>query len=292
MTAALPRPPSRPRRRRHGSAALLVPALAIVAVGFLFPMARLAWLSLTDPTPGLGNYQMLLTDGVSIPVMLRTLGMMAVVTLICLLFAYPYAYVMTVVSPRWRAALVAIVLLPFWTSLMARTFAWVVLLQRGGPVHDLLNLIGLGDVRLAGSPTGVTIAMAQVMLPFMVLPLYSTMRGVDPRLVPAAMSLGARPSAAFLRVYLPLTLQGIMAGTTLVAILSLGFYVTPALLGSPQESMIAQLIGVKVQEVLRFGEGGALSLMLLAVTLILLGLVSRIVRPSALLGMAEGQDGS
>jgi putative spermidine/putrescine transport system permease protein len=217
--------------------------------------------------------------------------MMVVVVITCLLFAYPYAYAMTVVSPRWRAVLTAVVLLPFWTSLMARTFSWVVLLQQGGPVNTVLSAVGLGDVRLAGSATGVTIAMAQVMLPFMVLPLYSTMSGVDRRLLPAALSLGAKPVVAFFRVSLPLTLPGIAAGTTLVAILCLGFYVTPALLGSPKESMIAQLISVKVQEVLDFGAGGALSLLLLIVTLVLLGLVSRVVRPGQALGMTP-QDGA
>ncbi|MFC6886128.1 ABC transporter permease [Actinomadura yumaensis] len=285
--------PPAARRRRGPSgrgAALLLPGLVVVAVVFVVPMARLAWLSVTTPETGLANYRDVLTDGVSLTVIWRTLRMMLVVTAVCLLFAYPYAYVMTVVPPRTRAVLTTIVLLPFWTSLMARTFAWVVLLQKGGPVNDALAALGLGDVRLAGSATGVTIAMAQVMLPFMVLPLYSSMRDVDRALVPAALSLGARPAVAFLRVYLPLTLPGVAAGTTLVAVLSLGFYVTPALLGSPKESMIAQLIAVKVQDVLDFGAGGALSLTLLVVALALLGLVARFVRPGAALGMSDEGD--
>lgn len=251
---------------------LVVPAAVFVALVFLVPMIRLGWLSVTSPAPGAGNYAKIFSDGISVPIIGRTLRMAVTVTVVTLMCGYPYAYLMTVVSARWRAVLLAVVLMPFWTSLMARNFAWVVLFQENGPLHS----------GLLGTATAVTIAMAQVMLPFMVLPLYSNLKSIDRRLLSAAQSLGARPIVAFCRVYVPLSLPGVAAGMTMVAILSLGFYVTPALVGSPQQSMIAQLIASKVQQVLDFGGGGALSFVLLAVAIVLLVLVGRVTRPTTL----------
>ncbi len=278
-------------RFRPGRVTLLVvPALVVVLVVFAWPLAQLLWRSFTDPEPGLANYQELVTGGVALPILGRTLLMTVVVTSVCLALAYPYAHLMTLVSPRWRAILVAVVLVPFWTSLMARTFAWIVLLQDTGPINALLGALGLGPLPLIGTAAGVTIAMAQVMLPFMVLPLYSTMKGIDRRLVAAARSLGATPTVAFLRVYLPLSLPGVAAGTSLVSVLTLGFYVTPSLVGSPQQSMIAQYIAVRVQQMLEFGTGGALSLILLVVAFALLALVSRVAQPAALVGATERRE--
>lgn len=269
---------ARVRRRRSTLLLLGLPAVVVLLVFFVVPALRLFWLSVSTPDPGLGNYAGLAADGVAATVVLRTLGMAVLVTAICVLCAYPYAFLMTIVGTRWRAVLTALVLLPFWTSLMARTFAWVVLLQDTGPVNGLLAALGLGPVRLLGTPTGVSIAMAQVMLPFMVLPIYSAMRGIDRRLVDAAMGLGARPMWAFLRVYLPLSLRGVAAGATLVMVLSLGFYVTPALVGSPQQSMLAQLISVQVNQLVDFGAAGALAVTLLVVTLVLVAAVQRVAR--------------
>ena len=268
--------------RRRGAARvallLLLPALVVLAVFFVVPALRLLWLSVTSPELGPGNYTALVTDDIAITVVLRTLGMAAVVTVVCLLVAYPYAYLMTIVSGRWRAVLLAVVLVPFWTSLMARTFAWVVLLQDNGVVNALLSAVGLGPVRLLGTTAGVTLAMAQVMLPFVVLPVYTSMRGIDRRLVNAALSLGARPVIAFLRIYLPLSFPGVAAGATLVMVLSLGFYVTPSLVGSPQQSMLAQFISVQVNQLVDFGAAGALAVALLVVTLVLVGGVQLLTR--------------
>ena len=277
-----PDPPSGPRhrpRRVTGPLVLLVvPALLTVLIFFVVPALRLLWLSFTTPEPGLGNYAAIATDEVTHTVVLRTLGMAAVVTVACVLVAYPYAYLMTIATPRWRTVLLAIVLIPFWTSLMARTFAWVVLLQDNGVVNQILAAVGVGQVRLLGTTAGVTLAMAQVMLPFVVLPVYATMRGIDRRLVAAALSLGARPSVAFARVYLPLSFPGVAAGATLVLVLSLGFYVTPSLVGSPQQSMLAQFISVQVNQLVNFGAAGALAVTLLVVTLVLLAGVQVLTR--------------
>ncbi|HEY0484811.1 MAG TPA: ABC transporter permease [Mycobacteriales bacterium] len=267
---------------------LPAPALALVAAVFLVPIGLLMYLSVTDPTPGLHNYTAIASDGVSITVLLRTLRMAAIVTLATVLLSYPYAYVMTLAKPRMRTVMFAIVLMPFWTSLMARTFAWVVLLQNDGPLDKLLGFFGLASGGLLGTSTGVTIAMTQVLLPFMALPLYASLRGIDRRLTQAALGLGARPVVAFLRVYFPLSLPGIAAGAALVFILALGFYVTPALLGSPQESMVSQLMASRIQELVQFGAGGALGTIVLVVTLVLLALVSRLARRSSALSNGMG----
>ncbi|WP_020659949.1 ABC transporter permease [Amycolatopsis benzoatilytica] len=266
-------PPGRRKRRslRQLGALLVLPALAVVLVFFVVPALRLLWLSVTAPTPGFGNYTAIVTDDVAATIVLRTLGMAVIVTVVCLCCAYPYAYLMTIATRRWRGVLLAIVLVPFWTSLMARTFAWVVLLQDNGVVNSVLGALGIGRLHLLGSSAGVTLAMAQVMLPFMVLPVYTTMRGIDRRLVDAALSLGARPATAFLKVYLPLSLPGVAAGATLVMVLSLGFYVTPSLVGSPKQSMLAQFISVQINQLANFGGAGALAVALLVLTLALVG---------------------
>ncbi len=272
--------PAAARRRPRGRPLLLLalPAVVVLAVFFVVPAARLAWLSVSTPELGFGNYTGLASDGVVVTVVLRTLGMAAVVTVICVLCAYPYAHLMTIVGPRWRAVLTALVLLPFWTSLMARTFAWVVLLQDTGLINGLLAAVGLGPTRQLGTTAGGSIAMAHVMLAVKVLPGFAAKRGHDRRLVDAALGLGATPVAAFLRVYLPLSLRGVAAGATLVMVLSLGFYVTPSLVGSPQQSMLAQLIAVQVNQLVDFGAAGALAVTLLVVTLVLVAGVQRLTR--------------
>jgi putative spermidine/putrescine transport system permease protein len=267
---------------------MLAPAALLVLVAFVYPIALLLYLSLTDPKVGLDNYLALLQDGVSVTVLLRTLRVAAVVTVVTLVLAYPYAYTMTAVGRRTRTVLLTLVLLPFWTSLMARTFAWVVLFQDRGPIDRLFALFGLGPAHLLGTSTGVAISMAQVLLPFKTLPLYASLDGIDRRLVDAALGLGARPVVAFLRVYLPLSVPGVLGGALMVFVLSLGFYVTPALLGSPGESMISQLMATRIQEVLQFGAGGALGVIVLLTTLVLLAVVARFTSLSGVLARTGG----
>ena len=170
-------------------------ALALLLVVMMWPLLQLLYRSFMTPTFSLDKYRGLLTDGVSVTILTRTIVMSLIVTVVTLLLAYPYAYAMTKVTPRTRAVLMALVLLPFWTSLMARTFAWLVLLQDAGVVNSLLSSIGVGPLSLIRNTTGVTIGMT-VLLPFMVLPLYSTMSKIDSRLI-AAVSLGAPAPVAF-----------------------------------------------------------------------------------------------
>jgi len=247
-----------------------LPAVLLIAGFFLYPALRLLWTSVTTPEPGISNYTAVFSTTIVIKIILRTLGMSLLVTVSSILIAYPYAYLINISSRFWSNLLFAVVLIPLWTSLLARTFSWVVIFQENGILNKILGLFGASDVTLLGSTTGVTIAMAQVMLPFAVLPLVSTMRTIDKSLLPAALSLGAKPVIAFFRVYLPQTLSGLAGGATLVMVLSLGFYVTPALVGSPQNSMLAQYIRVYVNELANFGYAGALSVVLLLVTLLLL----------------------
>ncbi|MET0992713.1 MAG: ABC transporter permease, partial [Mycobacterium sp.] len=224
---------------------------------------------------GLGNYAWILSSDTAMGALIRTFAVAALVTGITLVLAYPYAYLMLVSGPRARAALTLIALLPFWTSLMVRTFAWMILLQDNGIVAALTGQSFLGTT------TGVVIGMTQVLLPFMVLPLYATMTAVDTRLVPAAQTLGASPPKAFVQVFLPLTLPGVAAGCLTVFITALGFYVTPALLGSPQDAMISQQIFTQVNGLLKWGRGGALGTVLLVLTLALLGIAALILRYSS-----------
>lgn len=274
---------------RLGAWILIAPAVVLVGVCFIYPLVSLISRSFLEPTPGLGQYVSVLTDETSMTILLRTFLVALLVTAVTLVLGYPYAYLMTLVKPRTRAFLMFLVLLPFWSSLMARTFAWIALLHPEGVVVTMLRAVGLGEVKLLGSQLGVTIAMVQVLLPFMVLPLYSTMSGIDRRLLDAALSMGASRLRAFARVYLPLSLPGIAAGSVLLFIMSLGFWVTPRLIGSPQESLIGQLIETRVGKLLDFPGAGALSTVLLLVTLVLLLISAGALRrtPGAVAGGAR-----
>ncbi len=257
--------------------AVLIP-LALVAAVFLYPIILIFIRTFTDfvlPSDhGFANYTWYFGDPVQRTILLRTFTTAFAVTALALSMGYPYAYLMTIVSPRWRLVMLALVLLPFWTSLIVRTFAWIILFQDTGPIVSFLNTIGFRHVHILGSTLAVAIGMTQVMLPFMVLPLYSALVAIDRNLLRAAEGLGARPSTAFGRVYLPLSVPGIVAGSSVVFILSLGFYFTPALLGSPQNSLISQQIVIQVQNLLAFGRGGTMALVLLVITLVLLAIAS------------------
>lgn len=267
---------SRPLRRPRPSWLLLVPALALLAVVLLVPLIQSLVRSFGLPGFTLDHYASLFTDGVTMTVLGRTAATAAVVTVVAFLLGYPYAYLMTRVGPRARAVLLVIVLIPFWTSVMARNFAWIIILQRGGPVSNVLEFFGAGDVVLQGSVVGVTIAMSQVLLPFMVLPLFSSLGSIDRRLLLAARGLGSSPLVAFWKIYWPLSRGGVVSGLILVFTLSLGFYVTPALLGSPQQSLIAQLLAQRTTQLLDFAGAGALGMLVLVVTLVLVAWANRV----------------
>ena len=274
------------RRAPYRALLLLLPAYALLVGVFAYPVFESMWRSVSEPELGFGNYSWALQNPQNLEILGRTFGNAFLATVICLLLAYPYAFLMTVVGPKARMVLVVISLIPFWTSLMIRTFAWIVLLQDSGVVNSFFEMLGLGPFQLIRSNTGVLIGLSQVLMPFMVLPLYAVMNGIDGRLVTAARSLGAKPSVAFFRIFVPLSIPGIAAGSLMVFIQSLGFYVTPALLGSPSDSMLAQAIYAQVSSLLQWGRGGALGVILLVATFLLLGLVGLILRSARRRGLA------
>lgn len=276
----------RSTRARSRALLLILPAYALLVGVFAYPLLESVWRSFSEPTPGLANYEWALSNPNNLEIIARTFGNAALAMLICLVLAYPYAYLMTIVGTRARAVLIIIALIPFWTSLMIRTFAWIVLLQDGGIVNSVLQFIGIGPLELIRTNTGVLIGLSQVLMPFMVLPLYAVMSGIDHRLVTAARSLGARPHAAFFKVFVPLSIPGIAAGGLLVFIQALGFYVTPALLGSPSDSMLAQAIYAQVSGLLEWGRGGAFGVILLVCTLFVLGIIGLISKFGSRRGMA------
>ncbi|WP_166986139.1 ABC transporter permease [Canibacter zhoujuaniae] len=287
-TTAIPigRADKHPSRWNSRAFLLLLPAYALLIGVFAYPLLESLLLSVTDPTFGDQNYRWLFGDPNNIRIIWRTFTNAALAMIICLVLAYPYAYLMLIVGKKARTALIIIALIPFWTSLMIRTFAWIVLLQDTGLINSFLQAIGLPQMELIRTNTGVMIGLTQVLMPFMVLPLYSVMSGIDMRLVTAARSLGASPAAAFFKIFLPLTIPGIAAGSLLVFIQALGFYVTPALLGSPRDSMLAQAIYTQVSGLLDWGRGGAFGVILLVCTLIVLAAVALIAKIGRKRGMA------
>ena len=273
--------PAPPRRSSVPSPQwlLVLPALALLTVILLVPLGRSLGQSFGDGADEqaftLEHYASLFTDGVTLKVLLRTATTAAIVTAVTFALGYPYAYLMTRVGPRLRGILMVVVLIPFWTSVMARNFAWVIILQRGGPVNSFFKLFGL-TVVLYESVAGVAVAMSQVLLPFMVLPLFSALGGIDRRLLLAARGLGSHPIAAFWKIYWPLSRNGVVSGLILVFTLSLGFYVTPALVGSPQQSLVAQLLAQRTTTLLDFQGASALGMVVLVVTLVLVAWANRV----------------
>lgn len=209
----------------------------------------------------------------------RTLWIAGVVTLACLLLGYPVALVIARQPPQRAAILLFLVLLPFWTSLLVRTVAWVVLLQKEGVLNSLLMSLSIVDepVKMIYNRFAVYVAMVHVLLPFMVLPLYSVMRGIPPSYVRAAWSLGATPWTAFRRVYMPQTMPGIAAGCLMVFIQALGYYITPALVGGADDQMISYFIAFYASRTVNWGMAAALSIMLLASTLVLYAVYNRMI---------------
>ncbi|MFZ2651921.1 MAG: ABC transporter permease, partial [Burkholderiaceae bacterium] len=213
-----------------------------------------------------------------VDVLSRTLFISASVTLLCLLLGFPLAWLLTQVRERTADWLMVLVLLPFWTSLLVRTAAWVVVLQREGMVNSLLLRLGLiaEPLSLIYNRTGVLIAMTHVLLPFMILPLYSVLKGIPPQYMRAATSLGAPPLRAFVRVYLPLAAPGVAAGSLMVFILALGYYITPALVGGGSDQMLSYFVATYTTDTGNWGLAAALGLLMLASTLLLYALAHRL----------------
>ncbi|WP_374383278.1 ABC transporter permease [Dongia sp.] len=214
-----------------------------------------------------------------VDVFVRTLGISVGVTLATLILGFPLAYILATLPPRHSNLLMILVLLPFWTSLLVRTTAWVVVLQTEGPVNDLLLWLGVTNepLQLIFSRFGTIVAMTHIQLPFTLLPIYSVMKTISPNYVRAARSLGAGPFSAFWSIYFPQTMPGIAAGCLLTFILCLGYYITPALVGGPTDQMISYFVALYTNRELNWGQASALGAILLAATLVLYAVYNKLV---------------
>ena len=243
------------------------PALVLLFVFFLFPVVRMLGFSLEAGT--LDWYAKALGEQLYLRVFWNTFEIAVFVTAVCLLLGYPLGFLIATTTPGWATLGFIFVLLPLWTSVLVRTYAWMVLLGRNGVFNRWLIDVGLisDPLPLLHNFTGVLIGMVHVLLPYMVLPIYGAVRRLDPALVAAAEGLGASSWRIFWRIYLPLTLPGIFAGSVIVFVLSLGFFITPALLGGGKVMMVAVLIEQEIRQTLNWPFAAALSAVLLILTL-------------------------
>ncbi|WP_412529895.1 ABC transporter permease [Burkholderia lata] len=264
-----------PRKRRDWrSMRLLAPAMLLLVIFFLLPVLSLLLRSVLEPTPGLHNYEQLLGSTTYVRVFGNTFLVATVVTLVTLIVGFPMAWLLAIAPRKLSSVLFAILLLSMWTNLLARTFAWMVLLQGTGPINRALMALGVisEPLSLVNNLTGVTIGMTYIMLPFLVMPLHATLRSIDPSTLRAAAVCGASRWQAFWRILVPLAMPGIASGALMVFVMALGYFVTPTLLGGPSYMMLAELIAQLVQELLNWGLAGAAAFVLLAVTLALYAL--------------------
>ena len=277
--------------RRYSPAAsvlLALPFLLILLLAFVLPLLTLLRESAFVPAPTLAHYARVFEQPAYLRILLRTLAIAAEVTVATLLLGYPLAWLMSR-RQGWRLALLlACVLLPLWTSVLVRTYAWLVLLQRDGVLNQMLQGLHLIGQPLTLLYTGgaVVLAMTHVLLPFMVLPLYSSLRAIPDDYTRAALVLGAGEFAAFREVVLPLSAPGAASGCLMVFLLSLGFFVTPALIGGPQQKMMATLVQQQVTELLNWPFAGAIVGVLLVICLVLVAMFNRLIRLDRFVGQA------
>jgi ABC-type spermidine/putrescine transport system permease subunit I len=247
---------------------LAAPAIFLL-VFFLWPLTRVVVRGFIDPSLGLANYRQIVASSVHLQVLWNTVTTAAIVTFLCLLIAYPVAFAMARAKGARLQIMAAFVIVPLWTSAVIRSYAWMVVFQRRGVLNDGLLALGLvGEpVRFLPGAFALNVGMVHIMLPIMILPLLANMRAIDGALLRVAEVMGANPLQSFLRVFLPLSIPGISAGALLVFMMSLGFYITPALLGGPQHMMAAVLIEQQANGLLNWGLASALSTVLLVVTI-------------------------
>lgn len=276
------------RRERLILFGLSLPALLVVTVILVLPVAWLFWLSFLDGAGALSlvNYQRMIREPSYGRILLATFEISAAATLICVVLGYPLAYVLAQL-PRQVANLCMLgVLMPFWTSILVRTYAWLVLLQRHGVVNDWGIRLGLWHhpLALVYNFTGTLIGLVHIMLPFLILPVYGSMRAIDGDYIKAAANLGASPTQAFWRVFVPLSLPGVFAGALMVFILCLGAYVTPEMLGGGKMIMVANGIAKNIQIFFNWGAASSLGVVLLVLTGLVLWLAARLAGTERLFG--------
>jgi putative spermidine/putrescine transport system permease protein len=284
---ATPADPSVLYQRREDRAMLLLmtPALLVIVLLLVVPLAWLSWQSIWNHGFTFENYRRMFS-GVYLDTFLLTFRLSVIVTVVTLLLGYPVAYLAASVSPKFSALILGMVILPFWTSVLVRTYAWLVLLQRTGVVNKALMASGVIDhpLQLAYNQLGTVVAMVHILLPFMVLPLYSAMQKIPQNLSQAGASLGGSPLHVFARVFLPLSMSGVVAGITLVFILCLGFYITPELMGGGKSVMVSMVVSRNVEIYNSWGAASAVSVVLLVCVFAIFYAASRVVPLEKTLG--------
>jgi putative spermidine/putrescine transport system permease protein len=267
------------RRQDAGWWLLILPAFLLMTAFYVAPIAQVLAISFTEPAPGLGNYERLFTSESVQRVIVTTLRICVLTTAIALLLGYVLAYRIALASAAAQRWWILAVLVPLWISVLVRAFAWVTLLRRQGLVNE--SLLGAGliaePLALVWNEFGIVVGMVHYMVPYAVLPMLASMREIDPRLLSAARGLGASRATIFRRVFLPLSLPGLLASGVLVFIFSLGFYITPAILGGGKTLMVAEWIGLQILDLLRWGLGTMMATMLVVAILATLAVFSRIV---------------
>lgn len=265
---------------------LLAPALLVVTVLLLAPLAWFAGQSVWHNGLTTEYYRQILDDPAIWRSFVLTFRIGAEVTVITMLLGYPVAYAASRLGPRGSAVILALVVLPFWVSVLVRAYAWLVLLQRTGIVNSTLRALGVIDAPLALSYNefGTVIATVHILLPFMVLPLYAVMQTIPRDLMHAGASLGGTPLHTFRHVFLPLSLPGAVAGSVLVFVLCLGFYITPELLGGGRTIMVSMIVSRNVELYARWGAASAVAMTLLACVAILFAIASRLVPIERIVG--------
>ncbi|CAN7637291.1 ABC transporter permease [Brucella pseudogrignonensis] len=264
--------------------ALLAPMLIFLAVLFCYPLIDMMFRGFQGKTGlTLAHYDRIWSNTAYLRIIWDTVVLCFQVTLVTLVLAYPVAYLLSVASTSLKAVMTALILIPFFTSILVRTYAWMVILGSSGLLVQLLTWFGLPAVPLLYNRTGVLIGMSYAMLPYMILTLYSVMRGIDGRLMQAAANLGANGWQTFRYVFLPLSLPGITGGSLLVFIMALGYFITPRLLGGDRDQTISMIIDYQVEHAFNLNFAAALAGVLLILTLVGFLLYDRLVGFRALL---------
>lgn len=272
------------RRRREGAPYLIIPGLAVLALGFLVPLALLIPESLSDETSTGGAYIRMFTDNIYLRIVGNTARLAVMAVIVSVLFGYPMALWISRLGPRAKLLAIIAVVLPFWVSILVRTYSWIVILGQEGLVNQTLQRLGITarPIEFLYTEMGVMIGTTNILAPFFILPMVATMSSIDRRLTGAALSLGASRFQAFWRVFFPLTVPTLISSAFLVFVLTFGFYVTPSILGGGRVVMLATLLDYLVNTATDWSMAGAISIFLLVTTLILMviaGFLAKLTRP-------------
>jgi ABC-type spermidine/putrescine transport system permease subunit I len=261
-----------------------IPVLYMLVL-FAYPVAGVLSRSFTEPTLGLGNFADALTNPVILKIMWITARLALEVALITVVLGFPIAYYMSIQTGRRARIIALLVIIPFWTSVLVRSFAWIVLLGDGGIVTNLLSPITGSTEGLLYTEAAVVIGMVHVMLPIAVLVIKASMDQIDPGLLKAARTLGAGPVTAYVRVYLPLAWPAVVSSFMLMFILGLGYYITPALMGGPEQTTLAMMIERNVNVTVNWGMAATLSTILMVASLVIYGLVGKFTKLRGVVGL-------